>query len=66
MGPLGRSAVERLLSLVAADNAPHAIVVSRNPVDLILLLVPVISFDQATETAPALLRRLLALTPEAA
>ncbi len=54
------------MSLTAADNAPHAIVVSHNPVDLILLLVPVISVDQATETASALLRRLLALTPEAA
>jgi hypothetical protein len=38
----------------------------RDPVDRILLAVPVISADPATETALALLRRLLALTPEAA
>jgi len=59
-------AVERLLSLMAAHNATHAIVLSHDPVDLILLAVPVISADPATETALALLRRLLALTPEAA
>jgi hypothetical protein len=38
----------------------------RDPVDRILLAVPVISADPVTETALALLRRLLALTPEAA
>jgi hypothetical protein len=59
-------AVERLLSLMAANSATHAIVLSHDPVDLILLAVPVISADPATETALALLRRLLALTPEAA
>ena len=59
-------AVERLSSLMAANNATHAIVLSHHPVDLILLAVPVISADPATETALALLRRLLALTPEAA
>jgi len=59
-------AVERLASLMAANNATHGIVLSHHPVDLILLAVPVISADPATETALALLRRLLALTPEAA
>jgi len=59
-------AVERLSSLMAAHNATHTIVLSHDPVDLILLAVPVISADPATETALALLRRLLALTPEAA
>jgi len=59
-------AVERLSSLMAANSATHAIVLSHDPVDLILLAVPVISADPATETALALLRRLLALTPEAA
>jgi hypothetical protein len=59
-------AVERLSSLMAANNATHAIVLAHHPVDLILLAVPVISADPATETALALLRRLLALTPEAA
>jgi len=59
-------AVERLLSLMAANSATHAIVLSHDPVDLILLAVPVMSADPATETALALVRRLLALTPEAA
>jgi len=58
--------VERLLSLLTANSATHAIVLSHDPVDLILLAVPVMSADPATETALALLRRLLALTPEAA
>jgi len=58
-------AVERLSSLMAANNATHMIVLSHDPVDMILLAVPVISADPATETALALLRRLLALTPEA-
>jgi len=59
-------AAERLFSLMAANNATHTIVLSHHPVDLILLAVPVISADPAAETALALLRRLLALTPEAA
>ena len=36
------------------------------PIDLLVLAVPVISADPATETALALVRRLLALTPEPA
>jgi hypothetical protein len=59
-------AVERMLSLMAANHATHVIILSHDPVDLILLAVPVISTDPATETALALLRRLLVLTPEAA
>jgi len=59
-------AVERILSLMAANHATHVIILSHDPVDLILLAVPVISTDPATETALALLRRLLVLTPEAA
>lgn len=58
-------AVERTLSLMAANSATHVIVLSHYPVDLIVLAVPVISADPATETALALVRRLLALTPEA-
>ena len=65
-GAASDPAVERLLSLMAANSATHAIVLSHHPVDRILLAVPVISADPATETALALLRRLLALTPEAA
>jgi hypothetical protein len=59
-------AVERLMSLMKANNATHVIILSHDPVDLIVLAVPVISADPATETALALVRRLLALTPEAA
>jgi hypothetical protein len=59
-------AVERAVSLMAANNATHLIILSHDPVDVIVLAVPVISADPATETALALVRRLLALTPEAA
>jgi hypothetical protein len=58
-------AVERVVSLLAANSATHLIVLSHDPIDVITLAVPVISADPATETALALLRRLLALTPEA-
>ena len=59
-------AVERAVSLMAAHSATHLIVLNHDPVDLIVLAVPVISADPATETALALVRRLLALTPETA
>jgi hypothetical protein len=59
-------AVERLISLMKANGATHAIVVSHDPIDVIVLAVPVISADPATETALALVRRLLALMPETA
>jgi hypothetical protein len=58
-------AVERMISLMAATSATHVMILSHDPLDLIVLAVPVISADPATETALALLRRLLALTPEA-
>lgn len=58
-------AVERVTSLLAARDATHLIILSHDPVDLIVLAVPVISADPATETALALVRRLLVLTPEA-
>jgi hypothetical protein len=57
-------AVERMVSLMAANSATHVLILSHDPVDLIVLAVPVIAADPATETALALLRRLLALTPE--
>lgn len=57
-------AAERMLSLMAANNATHIIILSHQPIDLIVLAVPVISADPATETALALVRRVLALTPE--
>ena len=59
-------AAERAVSLMSANSATHVIVLSQDPVDLIVLAVPVTSADPATETALALVRRLLALTPEAA
>jgi hypothetical protein len=58
-------AVERAVSLMAANSATHLIILSHDPIDVIVLAVPVISADPATETALALVRRLLALTPEA-
>ena len=58
-------AVERAASLMAANSATHLIVLNHDPIDLIVLAVPVISADPATETALALVRRVLALTPEA-
>ena len=59
-------AVERAVSLMAANSATHLIILNHDPVDLIVLAVPVISADPATETALALVRRLLALMPETA
>jgi hypothetical protein len=59
------AAVERAVSLMTANSATHLVILSHDPVDVIALAVPVISADPATETALALVRRLLALTPEA-
>ena len=58
-------AVERVVSLMAANCATHLIILGHDPVDVVVLAVPVISADPATETALELVRRLLALTPEA-
>ena len=59
-------AVERVASLLAANSATHVVVLSHNPVDVFVLAVPVMLADPASETALALVRRLLALTPESA
>jgi len=59
-------AVERLVSLMKANHATHVIILSHDPIDLLVLAVPVISADPATETALALVRRLLASTREPA
>ncbi len=61
---LSDPAVERLRSLLAANNATHVVVLSPEPTDLFVLSVPVMLADPATETALALVRRILALTPE--
>ncbi|MEW6644023.1 MAG: hypothetical protein AB1586_26180 [Pseudomonadota bacterium] len=59
-------AVERVVSLLAAHSATHLIVLSHDPVDVMVLAVPVVSADPATETALALVGRLLVLAPEQA
>jgi hypothetical protein len=56
-------AVERMVSLMTARGATHLVILSHDPVDLIVIAVPVIFADPATETALSLVRRLLALTP---
>jgi hypothetical protein len=56
-------AVERMASLMTAHGATHVIILSHDPIDLIVIAVPVIFADPATETALGLVRRLLALTP---
>ena len=63
--PIAHPAVERMVSLMNANSATHVIVLAHDPLDLIVLAVPVTSADPATETALALVRRLLVLTPEA-
>ncbi len=57
-------AVERMVALMAAREATHVLVLSHDPVDLIVLAVSVIAADPATETALALVRRLLVQAPE--
>jgi len=59
-------AAERIASLLAAGSATHVVVLSHDPIDLLVLAVPVMLADPASETALALVRRLVALTPEAA
>jgi hypothetical protein len=57
--PPGDPGVERLVSLMAAANATHLVVLSPDPIDILVLAVPVISADPATETAIALVQRIL-------
>ncbi len=57
---------ERLAALMAAHSASHLLVLGEEPLDLLLLTVPVVSDDPATETALALVRRLLASAPSKA
>jgi hypothetical protein len=56
-------AVERMASLMTAHGATHVIILSHDPIDLIVVAVPVIFADPTTETALSLVRRLLAQTP---
>ncbi|MDN5003587.1 hypothetical protein ACFQZO_22395 [Bradyrhizobium sp. GCM10027634] len=55
-------AAERLASLMAAVSATHLVVLSSDPVDILALAVPVTSADPATETAIALVQRILIMT----
>ena len=57
---------QRLAALLATHSASHLLVLGRDPLDLILLTVPVVSADPATETALVLIRRLLADAPREA
>ncbi|TCR69660.1 hypothetical protein [Bosea sp. BK604] len=54
---------ERIAALLATYSASHLLVVVRDPLDLLVLTVPVVSADPATETALSLARRLLANAP---
>lgn len=54
---------ERLAALMAAHSASHLLVLGEEPLDLLLVTVPVVSADPATETALALVRRLLVAAP---
>ena len=56
-------AVERMMSLMTSRGATHLIILSHDPIDLIVIAVPVIFADPTTETALSLVRRLLTLTP---
>jgi hypothetical protein len=64
--PAEDPAVERLVSLLAAGNATHLVVLSSDPVDILVLAVPVISADPATETAIALVQRILIMADSGA
>jgi hypothetical protein len=56
-------AAERLFALMATYSASHLVVIENEPLDLLLLSVPVVSADPATETALLLVRRILAASP---
>jgi hypothetical protein len=59
-------AVERAASLMKANSATHLMILSHDPLDVIVIAVPVIAADPATETALELVHRLLVLTPDVA
>lgn len=62
--PKREPAAERLLSLMRTHGATHLIVLSGQPLDIVLVQVPLQAADPATETALALVRRLLVASPE--
>lgn len=61
--PATDPAGERLAALMATHSASHLLVIATEPLDLLLVTVPVVSADPATETALGLVRRLLATAP---
>ncbi|QEL25144.1 hypothetical protein FQV39_23005 [Bosea sp. F3-2] len=61
--PPSDPAAERLTALMATHSASHLLVLGEEPLDLLLITVPVVSADPATETALMLVRRLLAGAP---
>lgn len=66
--PWGRDqadpATERLNALMATYSASHMLVIATEPLDLLLLTIPAVSADPATETALVLVRRMLATSPQ--
>jgi hypothetical protein len=60
------AAAERMVSLIAAHHASHVIVLAHEPIELVVLAVPVMLADPATETALAMVRRALASAPDQA
>lgn len=59
-------AVARLVSLMVAANAPHLVVLSSDPVDILARAVPMASADPASETAIALVQCILIMADDAA
>lgn len=58
-------AVERVISLMTRSSATHLIVIDHAPLDVLAVTIPVVSADPATETALALVSRILALSSDA-
>lgn len=61
--PADNGGTERIAALLATYSASHLLAIAHDPLDLLVLTVPVVSADPATETALALVRRLLANAP---
>ncbi len=57
-------ATERLAALMATHSASHMLVIATEPLDLLLLTIPVVAADPATETALILVRRMLETSPQ--
>ena len=51
---------------MAAVSATHLVVLSSDPLDILALVVPVTSADPATETAIALVQRILIMAEASA